>query len=64
MEKSFPKSRKTLEDFQRYCFLHPHERFWQALRNWAGKSYIYTSNVKLSLDLSAQDTFYFEGKDR
>jgi len=25
-----------LRDFTRYCCNHPHERFWQALRNWAG----------------------------
>jgi len=64
MEKSFPKSRKTLEDFQRYCFLHPNERFWQALRNWANVRYIYVSNDTVNYMPKISDTFYFEGKDK
>lgn len=36
------KSAKDLQSFIHYCEAHPDERFWQALRNWAEVSYIYT----------------------
>lgn len=29
-----------LQSFVAYCEAHPNERFWQALRNWCGWSYV------------------------
>jgi hypothetical protein len=61
------KNKKTLNSFIVYCELHPEERFWQALRNWAGFSFIYDSNVpRANIELPAEanayleDTFYYE----
>ena len=34
------KSKKKLLDFINYCFNHPEDRFWQALRNWSGYHFI------------------------
>jgi hypothetical protein len=55
------KNDEKLESFSKYCFEHPEERFWQALRNWAqiecgGGNYIMTGN---ELD-NLQDTFYWD----
>lgn len=55
------RSRDTLSDFIRYCKAHPSERFWQALRNWAGFNFILASNTVGFNDI--QDTFYWEGRD-
>jgi hypothetical protein len=30
----------VLLDFVAYCKAHPELRFWQALRNWSGHSFI------------------------
>jgi hypothetical protein len=34
------KNQLVLADFISYCAVHPEERFWQALRNWAGAAFI------------------------
>lgn len=39
------RNSKLLADFFDYCTTHPEERFWQALCNWSGHNYIYTSKL-------------------
>jgi hypothetical protein len=56
-----PKSKKVLDSFIMYCYDHPGERFWQALRNWSGSLFILKSRY-LPPDQHIQDTFYLEGK--
>jgi len=53
------KSKKVLSSFIIYCYKHPDERFWQALRNWAKVNSICVQN-----GIETLDTFYFEGKDK
>lgn len=50
---------KKLKSFTAFCSKYPQLRFWQALRAWAGVSFVYTSD-KLQNDASLQDTFYIE----
>ena len=47
-----------------YCRTYPEERFWQALRNWSGHNFILVSKNLPPIQLSINDTFYFEGKDK
>lgn len=54
------KNQKLLADFILYCVEHPHERFWQALRNWSGFNFVWVSSTHETHTL--QDSFYFEGK--
>jgi hypothetical protein len=51
----------TLADFVAYCEAHPTERFWQALRNWCGRNFIFVSEQSLSSS-GADDTFYWEDR--
>jgi len=66
--KSDVRSQDTLLDFIRYCEDHPGERFWQALRNWSGYSFIFGASSAQGEDIlnhhmpGVQDTFYKEGK--
>lgn len=53
----------VLADFILYCETHPSERFWQALRNWAGVSNWLIFTNKMDVAMSGQDTFYWEGKN-
>jgi hypothetical protein len=53
------KSKELLQDFSAYCEQHPEERFWQALRNWSGVSFVHVT--ERSGDMP-KDTYYFEGK--
>jgi len=46
-------------DFVNYLLEHPHERFWQAVRNFQHFNFIYASN-KLIDDPEVKDTFYWE----
>jgi len=57
------KNIKLLEEFAKYCYDHPEERFWQALRNWSGNPYLLISRY-LPPDNHIRDAFYFEGKDK
>lgn len=57
------KNSDTLSDFIDYCYKHPNERFWQALRNWSKAEYIKINNP-IDNELGDIDTFYFEGKDK
>lgn len=63
------RNSKVLKDFAKYCEEHPEHRFWQALRNWSGYSFILVSNIPPGMpsgtiaELPQQaDTFYWEGK--
>lgn len=65
----------ALESFIEYCESHPHERFWQALRNWSKFSFIigsdhgphmYVFNDAGQRDAyyeGMQDTFYLKGME-
>ena len=56
------ESRKSavLRSFIDYCTAHPHERFWQALRNWS--CYHFIMAVDGVEYRQAHDTFYLEGR--
>jgi hypothetical protein len=58
------KNKQILDDFIGYCVLHPEQRFWQALRNWAKVRYVYVSNDTVNYCPKIIDTYYFEGKDK
>jgi hypothetical protein len=50
-----------LQSFVAYCEAHPQERFWQALRNWCGWSFVLLSSDTNHADNpDIQDTFYWE----
>ena len=53
-------NKEVLDSFVKYCEEHPHERFWQALRNWSGYPFILASTVYH--DPYVKDTFYWTGK--
>lgn len=53
------KNSKVLQDFVKYCEEHPEERFWQALRNWSGQSFIYVLGKYGGL----HDTYYWNNKN-
>jgi hypothetical protein len=57
------KNRQILDDFVHYCVLHPEQRFWQALRNWSGFSFVGVKGIVIDGN-EWHDTFYFEGKDK
>jgi hypothetical protein len=59
-EKSETRNSAVLRDFVAYCVRHPHERFWQALRNWSGYNFILVSGKYCG---EGRDTFSWEGKD-
>ncbi len=52
------RSRGPLSSFIRYCVKHPDERFWQALRNWSGYSFIFAGHMRQH----SHDTFNWEGR--
>jgi hypothetical protein len=57
------KSENLLNSFTYYCKANPELRFWQALRNWSGFSFIYISNRSADdPKFKLEDTFYFENK--
>ena len=54
------RNSKVLASFVAYCKAHPHDRFWQALRNWAGAgNFIFASFDGEVMN----DTFYWEGQN-
>jgi len=55
------RNSEVLKSFVKYCKEHPHQRFWQCLRNWVGYSFVYVAN-ETSFD-DEIDTFYWEGRD-
>jgi hypothetical protein len=54
------KNASMVVQFAMYCAKHPKQRFWQSLRNWTGKAFIYTSDLPHIEDQTLQDTFYKE----
>jgi hypothetical protein len=54
------KNSDALQSFVAYCQMHPHERFWQALRNWSRFGFILGANERTGATL---DTFNIEGMD-
>lgn len=65
MEKS--KNQKLLESFSAYCKMYPEQRFWQALRNFAG---VHAIGVTDMVPMPGQeskviwdDTFYSDNQD-
>ena len=59
------KNEKTLESFATYCKANPELRFWQALRAWAGVSFILTAsglNMENGKFEGIEDTYYKNGK--
>lgn len=63
--KQKPKCKKTLDSFITYCYANPEERFWQALRNWSGYTFIFGRETNKSIiddldklrELDLEDTF-------
>ena len=53
------RSEPVLTEFVQYCKNHPHQRFWQALRNFSNFPYIFAANQAGD----CQDTYYWEGKE-
>jgi ATP-dependent helicase YprA (DUF1998 family) len=49
------KSQTMLDDFYAYCAANPEQRFWQALRNWAGVNAVIVTDGNEMLD-----TFYLK----
>lgn len=61
------RNEETLKDFAEHCRIHPHQRFWQALRNWSNANFILTStkgphDLILPTSVVIEDTFHREGK--
>lgn len=55
------KNSELLKSFVAYCEAHPNERFWQALRNWCGWSFVWVSEYSnLDAEPILTDTFYWE----
>ena len=52
------RSEKTKQDFIKYPEEHPDERFWQAVRNFAGVGFVFVGEDIDGED--ASDTFYWE----
>jgi len=53
---------RLLLSFAWYCIRNPHQRFWQALRNWSG-AYSIEYNNGLQCASQHRDTFYWTRRD-
>lgn len=60
MSEKGPRGIDVGHDFLAYLYAHPHERFWQALRNWSGQNFIIAKDSADSR--GGHDTFYWHGK--
>lgn len=56
------KNKDLLADFAKYCEEHPEERFWQALRGWAGVLSILAVYSGGWIN-ETEDTFYWNNKN-
>jgi hypothetical protein len=66
MASEHTRNSKALEGFSRYCREHPHERFWQALRNWSGYHFVLVADIENFENFepaNVRDTFNWEGID-
>lgn len=43
------KNEDLLAEFSRYCYDHPGERFWQALKNWSDYAFIMAGDLEVKL---------------
>jgi hypothetical protein len=50
-----------LLSFAWYCIRNPHQRFWQALRNWSGACSI--AYVDLDSHPRSEDTFFWTQRE-
>ena len=55
------RNSRALNDFITYCYAHPQERFWQALRNWSDYNFI-VGHMSHDEWTDGEDTYYKEGK--
>ncbi len=55
------RNSEALDSFTSYCMHHPHERFWQALRNWSRFDSIIGENGMKHDVTESVDTFNIEG---
>jgi hypothetical protein len=59
----------VLMSFVDYCIAHPSERFYQALLNWSGVSFLWVSNVPFSNSIRIdegvhiRDPYHWEGRN-
>jgi hypothetical protein len=57
------RNSRVLASFVAYCEAHPHERFWQALRNWSGYHLILAADEDKVFKMArCMDTFNWEGE--
>lgn len=63
MKKGHNQNCCVLHSFVQYCEAHSEERFWQALRNWSGKKFIFAGSGEPDNGPDLSDTFYWEKKD-
>ncbi len=57
------RNSEMLASFVHYCETHPQLRFWQALRNWCGWSFVLVADESNHANITdIKDTFYWEGK--
>lgn len=59
LDKRAIATRDKLYSFMAYIQANPEQRFWQALRNWAGVPYVLTAQ-ELENWKDYHDTFYDE----
>jgi hypothetical protein len=59
------RNSKTLASFVAYCKANPQQRFWQALRNWAGYNFVCVRDSEPwdGWGNNCLDTFSWEGRD-
>lgn len=66
------RNSEVLDSFVKYCEANPDLRFWQALLNWSGLSYIVHLGAPAAWvkcvdengkQVLVQDTYYWEGKN-
>ena len=60
------ETKELLNSFKNYCNKYPHERFYQALKNWMGVNFLLVAE---SMDdqgnfENIEDTFNWEEKDK
>lgn len=58
------REQELLSNFAQYLTENPGQRFWQALRNWSGYSFIYASDSVEAKDAGlVEDTFYWNDRN-
>lgn len=71
-QASKSRNSELLASFSEYCAKHPDQRFWQALLNWSGVSYLVSLGAPAAWvkcvgtngnQVSVKDTYYWEGRN-